>query len=64
MARASKAMRFFFFNASALILVGIWLTGFEKVHWFAYAVPVFFLFAAASGICPGMIMAQKLFGKD
>ncbi|MDT8388433.1 MAG: hypothetical protein RQ736_13045 [Thiogranum sp.] len=64
MTRASKAMRFFFFNAAVLILVGIWLTGFDKVHWFTYAVPAFFMFAAAVGICPELIMAQKLFGNN
>lgn len=64
MTKASKAMRFFLFNASVFILVGIWLTGFDKVHWFAYLVPSFFLFAAAVGICPGLIIAQKIFGKD
>ncbi len=63
MTKASKAMRFFFFNAATLILIGIWLTGFSKVHWFLYMVPAFFLFAAAVGICPGLIMAQKIFGK-
>lgn len=64
MTRASKAMRFFLFNASVLITVGIWLTGFDKVHWFLYVVPGFFLFAVVTGICPGLIMAQKLFGKE
>lgn len=64
MTRASKAMRFFFISAAVLILIGIWLSGFDKVHWFIYAVPGFFLFAAAVGICPGLIMAQKIFGKD
>ncbi len=64
MNRASKAMRFFLFNASVLILLGIWLSGFDKVHWFLYAAPAFFLFAAAVGICPGLIMAQKIFGKN
>ena len=63
-AKASKAMRFFFFNTAAIILIGIWLTGFDQVHWFLYTVPVFNLFAAAFGICPGLIMTQKIFGKD
>ena len=61
---ASKVQRLFFFNLATFILVGLWLTGFDKVHWFIYAVPGFFLFAAAVGICPGLIMAQKIFGKD
>jgi len=64
MTKASKAMRFFLFNAATMILIGIWLTGFDKVHWFLYLVPGFFLFASVLGICPGLIMAQKIFGKD
>jgi len=63
-AKASKAMRFFFVNTAVFILIGIWLTGFDKVHWFLYIVPGFFLFAAVAGICPGLIIAQKIFGKD
>lgn len=64
MARSSKAMRFFLFNSSIYILIGIWLTGFEQVHWFIYLVPGFFLFAALSGICPGLILAKKIVGED
>ena len=47
-----------------ILLVGIWLTGFQTVHWFLYLVPAFFLIAAAVGICPGLLFAQKLVGKD
>ena len=64
MIKASNAMRFFLFNAAVLMLVGIWLSGFRNVHWFSYIVPAFFLLAAATGICPGLVMARKLFGKD
>ena len=64
MTKSSKAMRFFLFNAAVWILIGHWLTGFDKVHWFAYFIPAFFLFAAAAGVCPGLIMARKLFGED
>ncbi len=63
MTKASRAMRFFFFNTGATVLLGIGLTGFDQVHWFLYTVPVFTWFAAAVGICPGLILAQKLFGK-
>ena len=63
-AKASKAMRFFFFNAAVIVLIGIWLTGFDQVHWFLYVMPAFFLFASVAGICPGLIMAQKILGKD
>jgi ABC-type polysaccharide/polyol phosphate export permease len=64
MIKASKAMRFFFFNVAVLILAGIWMTGFDKVHWFSYVIPAFFLFAAAVGICPGLIIARKIFGEN
>ena len=63
-AKASRAMRFFFFNTATIVLIGIWLTGFDKVHWFLFTVPAFNLVAAAFGICPGLIMANKIFGKD
>lgn len=60
MTRASKSMRLFFFNAAVFILIGHWLTGFDRVHWFAYVLPAFFLFAAAVGICPGLIVARTI----
>lgn len=64
MTRASIAIRIFLFLLAAMIMVGIWLTGFETVHWFSYVIPAFLLFAAATGICPGLIITQKLFGTD
>jgi ABC-type polysaccharide/polyol phosphate export permease len=59
----SRAMRFFFLVAGSLLWAGIWLTGFATVHWLLYIPAVFFLFAAATGICPGMIFSNLLFGK-
>lgn len=56
-------MRFFFLVFGAFIWLGIWLTGFENVHWFLYLPAVFVWFAAATGICPGMIVSNALFGK-
>ena len=61
--KISRAMRFFFLVAGSLLWVGIWLTGFTTVHWLLYIPAVFFLFAAATGICPGMIVSNLLFGK-
>ncbi len=63
MFKASKAVRFFFFNTSVVASIAIWLSGVGNVHWFSYAIPGFFLIAALTGICPGMIMAKKLFGE-
>jgi hypothetical protein len=46
-----------------VIWLGIWLTGFGKVHWLLYVPAVFFIFASVTGICPGMIVSNMLFGK-
>ncbi len=54
-------MRFFFLIAGAFIWLGIWLTGFEVVHWVLYLPAVFFIFAAVTGICPGMIISRAVF---
>ena len=60
---ASATMRMFMFNSSLFILLGIWLTGYDKVHWFMYFVPVFFLFAALTGLCPGLVIPRLIFGR-
>jgi hypothetical protein len=59
----SKAMRFFFLVTSIVLWTGIWLTGFATVHWLVYLPAVFMGFAAISGICPGVIISNKLFGE-
>jgi len=61
--KINHAMRFFFLFAGSLLWAGIWLTGFATVHWLLYIPAVFFLFAAATGICPGIIFSNLLFGK-
>ncbi len=57
---ATKTQRLFMFNLASLILLGLWLTGFDKVHWFAYAIPVALFFAAATGLCLGLYMSRKI----
>jgi len=61
---AGAAMRLFMFNASLIMLLGIWLTGFDQVHWFLYFIPVFFMFAAATGLCVGLLIPRLIFGRD
>ena len=56
-----KSMRFFFFGSSLVIWLGIYLTGFNTAHWVSYFPAVFFMFAALTGICPGIILSKKLF---
>lgn len=61
MFKASKAARFVFFNASVILFIAIGLTGYDKVHWLSYLVPSVMLFAAITGLCPGLIFGNKLF---
>jgi hypothetical protein len=56
-------MRFFFLVAGGILWTGIALTGFTTAHWLLYVPAAFFVFAAATGICPGMIISYKLFGR-
>jgi hypothetical protein len=49
-----------FLLVAGLILVGIWLTGFNNVHWFLYLPVAGLAFAGITGICPGYIILQKL----
>ena len=55
-----SAMRMQFLLVAGLILVGIWLTGFNVVHWFLYVPVAALAFAGITGICPGYIILQKL----
>ena len=57
----SKSMRFFFLVSASIIWLGIYLTGFNVVHWILYIPALFFTFAAVTGICPGMIFSKLLF---
>lgn len=61
--KISSAMRFFFIVSASVIWTGIWLTGFGKAHWLLYIPAISFVFAATTGICPGMIFSNMLFGK-
>lgn len=54
------ALRMQFLSIATVVFIGIWLTGFGRVHWFLYIPVAFFLFAGATGICPGMIVWKKM----
>ena len=55
-----SAIRMQFLLVAVLILGGIWLTGFNNVHWFLYLPVAALAFAGVTGICPGYIILQKL----
>ena len=59
-----SALRMQFFSIAVVVLVGIWLTGFDRVHWFLYVPVALFTFAGISGICPGILFWKKLGFKD
>ena len=58
-----KPMRIFLLVVAAVMWLAIWLTGFGVVHWVLYIPAVFFVFAGVTGICPGMIVSNLLFGE-
>ena len=65
MKNLTRVQRLLFMNITLLSSIGIWLTGFDQVHWFAYVVPAALLFAAFSGYCIGLDISRmllKLFG--
>ena len=55
-----SAIRMLFLTMAGLILLGIWLTGFNVVHWLLYIPVAALIFAGVTGICPGYIIMQKL----
>lgn len=57
-------MRFFFLVAATILWTGILLTGLHQVHWVLFIPGVFFAFAALTGICPGIIVSNLLFGRN
>lgn len=55
-----SAIRMLFIFMAAFIAAGIWLTGFNTVHWLLYIPPAALLFAGITGICPGYMLFKKL----
>jgi hypothetical protein len=62
--QASTAIRLFFFILGMVIWLGIWLTGFSTVHWLLYIPAIAMIFAAITGICPGLMISKKLLGES
>ena len=58
--KASPAVRLFLLIVGAVIWGGIALTGFHVVHWLLYLPAVFLVFAAVTGICPGLMITRWL----
>lgn len=58
--KAGPAMRLFLLIVGAVIWGGIALTGFQVVHWLLYIPAVMLVFAAVTGICPGLMITRWL----
>jgi len=55
-----SAIRMLFLTIAALIMLGIYLTGFAVVHWLLYLPVAALVFAGITGICPGYMIFRKL----
>lgn len=56
----SSALRVQFISTALMVLIGIWLTGFDRVHWFLYVPVAALTFAGITGICPGLMFWKKI----
>jgi len=57
------ALKVFFLFIDLLLWGGIWLTGFELVHWLLYIPAIFLLVAPVTGVCPGIFFLKKIFNE-
>lgn len=55
-----SALRLLVMTMSVVSFTGIWLSGYDQVHFLVYMPPLFMTFAAITGICPGLIIWRKL----
>lgn len=60
MVNTNRVQRLTFLNTSILAFIGIFLSGYDQVHWFIYVVPVVYLFSAATGFCPGIAISRLI----
>lgn len=61
MDKMNTSLKAFFLCVGLVLWAGIWLTGFDIVHWLLYVPATFFLFSAVTGICPGIIFFKEIF---
>jgi ABC-type polysaccharide/polyol phosphate export permease len=54
----------FFLFVGLLLWAGIWLSGFNNVHWILYLPATFFLISAVTGVCPGMLFFREVFREE
>jgi hypothetical protein len=58
-----SAQRMVYLTGAVLILLGISLTGFTKVHWVMYLPVALLTFAGITGFCPGLVFWSRILYK-
>ena len=61
--KIGKSLRIFLLVVSTLLWLGIWHTGFYIASWILYVVAAFLLFAAITGLCPGIFFSKLIAGE-
>lgn len=56
----SSALRVQFITIALILLIGVWLTGFDKAHWFLYVPVIGLTFGGITGFCPGLAFWKKM----
>lgn len=49
-----------FLTAATVTSLGIYLSGWDQVHWLLYIPPIGLLFATVTGFCPAIFLYEKL----
>lgn len=57
--KVDPLMRRWFAGPALMLWLGIYLSGFENVHWLVYVPATMALFALVTGMCPGMYLICK-----
>ena len=60
--KVKTPLRGFFLVVATVILLGIWLTGFDAVHWVLYVPLAMLTLGGVTGICPGLGLWRTLLG--
>ena len=55
-----SAQRMMFFSFATVLGIGIWLTGYEQIHWILYIPLLILPIAGITGVCPGIAFWKKL----
>ena len=58
--KISTEMRLWMIGPMLMLWIGIYLTGFELVHWLIYVPAVMSVFASTTGLCPGMLLIRTI----